>query len=62
MTEIVVATDQEQLLSRISNLVARAADDAISRDDRIFRFGISGDNNKFFRCFVFLFHSFQFYI
>ncbi|KAH0945492.1 hypothetical protein HN011_003853 [Eciton burchellii] len=42
MTEIVVATDQEQLLSRISNLVARAADDAISRDDRIFRFGISG--------------------
>jgi L-aminopeptidase/D-esterase-like protein len=52
MTEIVVATDQEQLLSRISNLVARAADDAISRDDRIFRFGISGDNNKFFRCFV----------
>ncbi|XP_012218846.1 6-phosphogluconolactonase [Linepithema humile] len=42
MTEIVVVSDEEQLLSRISNLVARAADDAISRDDRIFRFGISG--------------------
>ncbi|RLU24497.1 hypothetical protein DMN91_002586 [Ooceraea biroi] len=42
MTEVVVATDEEQLLSRISNLVARAADDAISRDDRIFRFGVSG--------------------
>lgn len=45
MTEIVVAADEEQLLSRISNLVARAADDAISRDDRIFRFGISGDDS-----------------
>ena len=43
MTGIVVATDEEQLLSRISNLIARAADDAISRDDRIFRFGVSGD-------------------
>ncbi|XP_018366692.1 PREDICTED: 6-phosphogluconolactonase [Trachymyrmex cornetzi] len=42
MTGIVVATDEEQLLSRISNLIARAADDAISRDDRIFRFGVSG--------------------
>jgi len=44
MTEVVVTIDEEQLLSRISNLVARAADDAISRDDRIFRFGVSGDS------------------
>lgn len=41
-----MAADEEQLLSRISNLIARAADDAISRDDRIFRFGVSGDPAK----------------
>lgn len=40
--KIAVATNEEDLHTRINDLVTRAANDAIARDDGLFRIGVSG--------------------
>lgn len=42
MAEILVERDDDLLISRVSNLLTKAAEDAIARDE-IFKVGLSGD-------------------